>query len=256
MNALLWQLRQADSADLATIAHWLRSEVSAATQPGETVLIAARADDPAAHAQATLRLVPQIGLKLPRVSFHVGCTVHAAPELALFHRQRTLQLGHDHTGAAELADIACAPRLDERSAESALLALVLAALDRIATRPQAFGPTLVVELPGPRNADGSAPFWQGLGRHFYAGDVAAAAAEHGPAWRCHVAALLPRQAVNTAFLPDSAQAAIGVVDEGALWQLRALASAGLRDSHHVNVEDGGPVLEMPLPAAAAASRGP
>lgn len=47
-------------------------------------------------------------MALPRVWYHVGCTVHAASELNLFHRQRTLMLGHNHTGASELADIAWA----------------------------------------------------------------------------------------------------------------------------------------------------
>jgi len=252
MNPVIWRVRDADSADLATISHWLRREALPATAPGEAVLVAARADDPAAHAQVTLRLVPRIGLVLPRVSFHVGCTVHAAPELALFHRQRTLQLGHDHTGCAELADIARAPRLDDRSATDALLALAHAALDRRVARSGDFGTDLVAELPGLRDADGSAPFWQGLGRHFYAGDIAAAAAEHGPGWRSHVAALLPRQTVSTAFLPEATQAAIGAVHPGARWQWAALTEIGLRDSHHVNVEDGGPVLEMPLPAPESA----
>ena len=57
---------------------------------------------------AMVRLCPAIGLTLPHASYHVGCTVHAAPELGLFHRQRTLLLGHDHTGASALADIAWA----------------------------------------------------------------------------------------------------------------------------------------------------
>jgi arginine N-succinyltransferase len=254
-----WALREADSADLATISHWLRREALPPAAAGEVVLVAALADDPARHAQCTLRLVPRIGIGLPRVWFHVGVTVHAAPELALFHRQRTLLLGHDWTGATELADIACAPRLGAVAAEDALHALAGAALRRIATDATVAAAAgfpgaelqVIAELPGPRQADGSAPFWRGLGRHFYRGDVAAAMASHGPAWRSHVAALLPRQTVNTAFLPDEAQAAIGQVNESAAWAARALHALGFRASGHVNVEDGGPVLVRPVPERAA-----
>lgn len=249
-----WTLREADSADLATISHWLRREALPPASAGEGVWVAALADDPARHAQCTLRLVPRIGLVLPRVWFHVGTTVHAAPELALFHRQRTLLLGHDLTDAHELADIACAPRLDPAAAEAALLALATAALARLAADAvvDAAAPfpsaerRVVAELPGPRRPDGSSPFWHGLGRHFYAGDPAAAAATHGPAWRSHVAALLPRQTVNTAFLPEDAQAAIGEVDARARWIETALRRLAFRASGHVNVEDGGPVLARPV----------
>jgi arginine/ornithine succinyltransferase subunit-like protein len=250
-----WALREADSADLATISHWLHREALPPAAPGECVLVAALADDPAAHAQCTLRIVPRIGLVLPHAWFHVGTTVHAAPELALFHRQRTLLLGHDLTGATELADIACAPRLPAAEAAAALQALAQAALDRIAADHgiDAAGPfpgrgaLVMAELPGPRDANGHAPFWHGLGRHFYAGEPAAALAQHGPAWRSHVAALLPRQIVNTAFLPEAAQAAIGQVHAESGWQLQAFTAMGFAPSGHVNVEDGGPVVVRATP---------
>jgi arginine N-succinyltransferase len=245
-----WMLREADSADLATISHWLQREALPPAAAGERVLVAALADDPAAHAQCTLRIVPRIGLKLPRAWFHVGTTVHAAPELALFHRQRTLLLGHDLTGATELADIACAPRLPAADAAEALRALAHAALGRIAADHGIDAPSpfphrnalVIAELPGPRDTDRQAPFWNGLGRHFFAGDPAAALTEHGPVWRSHVATLLPRQIVNTAFLPEAAQAAIGQVHAEAGWQFQALTALGFAPSGHVNVEDGGPVV--------------
>jgi len=207
---------------------------------------------------ATLRLRPAIGLDRPHVSYHVGCTVHAAAELGLFHRQRTLLLGHDHTGASELADIAWLQQGAPLAEQAAALRLgVRAALLAVAMQRRAYAATLVAELPGPRDSAGQSPFWHGLGRRFYAGDPQAAAQQHGPAWRSLVAALLPRQPVYASFLPSAAATAIGQVAPAAALLADVLEDAGLRYSHHVNVEDGGPVLEAmldDLPGVATARR--
>jgi arginine N-succinyltransferase len=248
------QVRAATAADLPLIGQWLgrtvalpadpapheAADAGAAADAKDLLLVAA---DEADRALAALRLVPAIGLGRPRVAYHVGCTVHAAPELGLFHRQRTLLLGHDHTGASELADIAWDPALDALRSAQALARLVQGALLHIAAARGDYAPRLVAELPGLRDAAGSSPFWQGLGRHFYAGDPAAAAATHGPAWRGLVASLLPRQPVYASFLPPAAEAAIAQVAPAAALLREVLEDAGLRYGHHVNVEDGGPILE-------------
>jgi len=239
-------VREARADDLPLLTDWLGRRVELPAAPHERLLLAG-CDDPVLPLRATLRLVPAIGLALPRVAYHVGCTVHAAPELGLFHRQRTLLLGHDHTGASELADIAW-PQHEVPLAEQALAlhTLVQAALQHIGRARARYAQRLVAELPGPRDAAGQSPFWFGLGRHFYSGDPAAAAATHGPAWRSHVASLLPRHLLYTSFLPAAAESAVAQVRDGALVLREVLEDAGLRYAHHVNVEDGGPVLEAEI----------
>ena len=185
-----------------------------------------------------------MGSSLPRVWYHVGTTVHAARELQLFHRQRTLLLGHDHTGASELADIRWAREDVSLSTQArALHALLRSALAHIDEHRAEHAERLIVELPGVRDAAGQSPFWTGLGRHFYGGDPRDAVAIHGPHWRSYVAALLPRQPIYAAFLPEAAQAAIAQVRSDALVLRDVLEEIGLRYSNHVNVEDGGPVLD-------------
>jgi arginine N-succinyltransferase len=197
--------------------------------------------------RARLVVAPRIGLTLPRVWYHVGTTVHAARELGLFHTQRTLLLGHDHTGASELAGIAWDRTEHPLATQSrALMALLDAALAHIAERRGEHAERLMVELPGVRDAAGQSPFWQGLGRHFYEGDPQQAAAVHGAAWRSHVAALLPRQPIYASFLPEAAQAAIAQVSPETLVLREVLEECGLRYAHHVNVEDGGPVLDAAI----------
>jgi arginine N-succinyltransferase len=235
-------VRGARVDDLPRLTAWLGQAVS--LPPADRAEQLWVAVDEADQPRATLRLVPAIGLVLPRVSWHVGCTVHAARELGLFHRQRTLLLGNDHTGATELADIAWDPAdAAPGQVASTLQLLLAAALLHLAASRSAYAARLVAELPGVRDSAGQSPFWQGLGRHFYAADPRAAARQHGPDWRSLVAALLPRQVVYASFLTAAAQAAIAQVAPACRVLREALEDAGLRYGHHINVEDGGPVLE-------------
>ena len=238
------QARLATAADLPFIASWLARPLALPAAAHERLLVVQSTDPAAVPLRAALRLRPAIGLVLPRVSYHVGCVVHAAPELGLFHRQRTLLLGHDHTGASEFADIAWARgELSLAEQAAALHVLLAAAVQALAESRRQVADRVIVELPGVRDSAGQSPFWDGLGRHFYAGDPAAAAAAHGPDWRSHVAALLPRHPLYTSFLPPAAEAAIAQVDAPTLLLREALEDIGLRYSHHVNVEDAGPILE-------------
>jgi len=236
-------IRAATRTDLPTLADWLGRSIDLPSTAHEHLLVA-ESNNPSPTLRATLRLVPAIGLQLPRVSYHVGCTVHAAAELGLFHRQRTLLLGHDHTGASELTDI-CWLQGDVPLAEQALALrrLLDHALSVLRQARPHYADRLIAELPGPRDAAGQSPFWLGLGRHFYRGDPAAAAAGHGPAWRSHAASLLPRHPIYASSLPPAAEAAIAQVATPALLLRDALEDVGLRYSHHVNVEDAGPILE-------------
>jgi arginine N-succinyltransferase len=229
---------------------------AAAAAPGtETLAVVARAVDGQQQVLATLQLVPAVGLDLPRAAWHVGCAVHAAPELRLHHRQLTLLLGHDHTGASELAALAWqAGDLPQPTRVAALRLLVRAALLRLASQRSRFAPRLIAELPGVRDAQGRSPFWDGLGRHFYAGDPAEAAARHGPAWRSHVASLLPRQLVYASFLTPAAQAAIARADPASALLREVLEESGLRYGHHVAVDDAGPVLEAETDALPGVSQ--
>lgn len=237
-------IRPARSTDLPTLSRWLGRSVELPNQVQDRLLVA-ESGDGNPPLRACLRLVSSIGLSRPRVSYHVGCTVHAAQELGLFHQQSTLFLGHDHTGASELADLAWQrDGVSTTDQASALRALVAGAIHSLAQRREQFGQRLVAELQGPVDNAGQSPFWHGLGRHFYAGDPAAARAAHGLAWRSHVASLLPRHPLYISFLPTAAQAAIAQVRDSEKVLQGVLQDAGLRYAQHVNVEDAGPILEV------------
>lgn len=195
-----------------------------------------------ADGSASLLLVPQLGLTLPRYHFHIGRVVHAAQDLGLFRVQTTLLLGNDHTGQSELADLRVAPGLAAAEQTAALLRLISAAQGLMAERPADFGDSLVAELPGWRDADGNSPVWQALGARFYTGDPLQAEARLGAAWRSHLAALLPRQAIYLSFLGEVAEHRLAHAADSALTAFAALRAAGFQPPAHARIDDGGPVL--------------
>ncbi|MDN3920095.1 arginine N-succinyltransferase [Roseateles violae] len=233
-------------ADAAILAGWINQTgvpVKAEPCAGDIGFVLSES---AGAPLACLRLRPRLGMELPRYSFHLGRVVHAAAELELFRVQQVLLLGNDHTGESELCDLACAPDLGDPERIAALSVLIEAALAHIRAHREDFGRTLVAELAGPSDAAGRSPFWRGLGGKFYSGDPLLAQSRFGDAWRSHLAALLPRQALYLSFLGEPAQAALGQI--GALGQAagQALQACGLRFAQHVRIDDGGPLLEMDL----------
>ncbi len=236
-----WQDGDADS--LAAWRNQTGAALSLAGREDEWLVLA----DPTSGAPlACLRLVQHLGLELPRYSYHVGRVVHAAAELGLFCTQTTLLLGNDHSGDSELADLACAPGLPFELQVACLTVLIQAALQRIQAQPAHHAERLIVELAGSSDEQGRAPFWQGLGAHFYASDPLAAQAKWGDAWRSHLAALLPRQTLYLSFLSEAAQTALAQVGAPAKPAAAALAMQGFGYSQHVRVDDGGPIWALRL----------
>ena len=249
-----WTLRAAQSADLPLLSALLPSwELESATfvdgDPDDVLLLAFATED-GALPQGCVRIRHRIGLRQPRYWFHVGYRVHAAPDLGMFRRERTLLLGNDHTGATELSLIAVDPSLLREEQGRLRVLLVRSALTLIqheqasgVARPDAL-PRIIAALPGVRAADGSSPFWQGLGRHFYPEDPQRAWQRYGEDWLTHVAALLPRHPLVVSVLQADAQAAIGQVDPRGQDLAQALCEAGFHPGQHVHIEDGGPIYEL------------
>ncbi|HMM66820.1 MAG TPA: arginine N-succinyltransferase [Dokdonella sp.] len=196
----------------------------------------------------TLRLRRRIGMTLPRYWYHVGEVVHSAPTLDLFRREKVLLLGNDFTAASELADI----RVDAADGPPARCTEILEIMIRAALllldttaggkdEPIEDELRTIVELPGVRTGNGAFPFWEGLGRFFHDANPDDGEREYGPAWRSHVAALLPRHPVVVSLLRSSARTAIGEVGESATALRDALLAQGFGPSRHVGIIDGGPV---------------
>src|SRR3989441_10417983 len=181
-----------------------------------------------------------VGLSEPWYTYPVGTHVHASPELKVYTAAPTLFLTNDHTGDSELCSLFLDSRY-RRAKNGPLLAK--ARLLFIAEFVELFAPKVIAELRGKLDADGRSPFWEGLGRHFFAMEYSRADYLTGIGQKAFIAELMPRLPVYTALLPPEARAVISEVHVASQPARTMLESEGFRYESHIDIFDAGPTLE-------------
>ena len=181
-----------------------------------------------------------VGLAEPWYNYHVGTLVHASRALKVYTVAPTLFLANDHTGHTEL----CSLFLDQafRHGRNGPL-LAKSRLLFIAEFADRFAPKVIAELRGKLDADGRSPFWEGLGRHFFAMEYSTADYLTGIGQKSFVAELMPRHPVYANLLPESARAVIGEVHDDTRPARTLLEQEGFRYEGYVDIFDAGPTLE-------------
>jgi arginine N-succinyltransferase len=181
-----------------------------------------------------------IGLTEPWYNYHVGTLVHASRALGVYTVSPTLFLSNDHTGHTEL----CSLFLDQRyrvGKNGALLAK--SRLLFIAEFAARFSEKVIAELRGRLEPDGTSPFWEGLGRHFFAMEYSTADYLTGIGQKSFIAELMPRHPVYVNLLPPAARDAIGAVHADTAPARAMLEQEGFRYEGYVDIFDAGPTLE-------------
>jgi len=181
-----------------------------------------------------------VGLAEPWYNYHVGTIVHASRALDVYTVAPTLFLANDHTGHTEL----CSLFIDSafRHGKNGPL-LAKSRLLFIAEFAERFAPKVIAELRGKVDADGKSPFWEGLGRHFFAMEYSTADYLTGIGQKAFVAELMPRHPVYANLLPESARAVIGAVHDDTQPARAMLEQEGFRYEGYVDIFDAGPTLE-------------
>jgi len=181
-----------------------------------------------------------VGLKEPWYNYHVGTLVHASRALGVYTVAPTLFLANDHTGHSEL----CSLFLDQayrRGKNGALLAK--SRLLFIAEFAERFAPKVIAELRGKLEPDGKSPFWEGLGRHFFAMEYSTADYLTGLGQKAFIAELMPKHPVYVNLLPGTARDAIGAVHVDTAPARAMLEQEGFRYEGYVDIFDAGPTVE-------------
>jgi arginine N-succinyltransferase len=184
------------------------------------------------------------GLDEPFYNYHVGLVVHASRALEVYKRVPTLYLSNDLTGTSVLCSLYLAPTF--RAAGVGHL-LSKSRFLFMACFPQRFAHKVIAEMRGVSDEHGRSPFWEGLGRHFFS--IEYGKAEHivGQGNKAFIAELMPKHPIYTVLLPPEAQAVMGKVHPQTAPALRMLEQEGFRYQGYVDIFDGGPAVEAPLP---------
>jgi arginine N-succinyltransferase len=181
-----------------------------------------------------------VGLDEPFYNYRIGTLVHSSNELKVFSRMETLYLSNDLTGCAELCSLFLHP--DYRHGNNGKL-LSKSRFMFIAQFPHLFSERLIAEMRGYQRPDGTSPFWNSLGRHFFQMDFNRADDLTALGKKSFIAELMPRHPLYVAYLPQEAQEVIGVVHIDTAPARRLLEQEGMHYEGYVDIFDAGPVLQ-------------
>jgi arginine N-succinyltransferase len=181
-----------------------------------------------------------VGLEEPFYNYRIGTLVHSSRELNVFTRMDTLYLSNDLTGSTELCSLFLHP--DYRSGNNGKW-LSKSRFLFIAQFPHLFTEKLIAEMRGFQAEDGTSPFYEGLGRHFFKMDFNHVDDLTALGKKSFIAELMPRQPLYVAYLPDDAQEVIGKVHRSTAPARKLLEQEGMHFEGYVDIFDAGPVLQ-------------
>ncbi|MFT5643998.1 MAG: arginine N-succinyltransferase [Janthinobacterium sp.] len=181
-----------------------------------------------------------VGLDEPFYNYRIGTLVHSSRELGIFTRMDTLYLSNDLTGSTELCSLFLDP--DYRSGSNGKL-LSKSRFLFLAQFPHLFTEKVIAEMRGYQAEDGSSPFYEGLGRHFFKMDFEHVDDLTSKGKKSFIAELMPRQPLYVAYLPDAAQQVIGKVHLSTAPARHLLEQEGLHYEGYIDIFDAGPVLQ-------------
>ncbi|MDB5960138.1 MAG: astA [Massilia sp.] len=181
-----------------------------------------------------------VGLNEPFYNYRIGTLVHCSRELDIFTRMETLYLSNDLTGSTELCSLFLHP--EYRFGHNGKW-LSKSRFLFIAQFPQVFTEKLIAEMRGYQLDDGSSPFYEGLGRHFFKMDFDHVDELTALGKKSFIAELMPRQPLYVDYLPESAQQVIGKVHRNTQPARKMLEQEGMHFEGYVDIFDAGPVLQ-------------
>ena len=184
-----------------------------------------------------------VGLSEPWYHYRVGTMVHASRELNIHHQFKTLYLCNDYTGCSEVCTLYLQP--NHRHSQNGSL-LSKSRFLFMAEQPQRFSKRVIAEMRGYSDEQGRSPFWEGLGRKFFAMDYSEADYLTGSGNKVFIAELMPKYSIYIHLLPDEAQEVIGKVHANTEPARALLENEGFRFENYVDIFDAGPTITAPL----------
>ena len=181
-----------------------------------------------------------VGLTEPFYNYRIGTLVHCSRELNVFTRMETLYLSNDLTGSTELCSLFLLPQYragfnGKWLSKSRFLF--------IAQFQHLFTEKIIAEMRGFQDEDGTSPFYEGLGRHFFKMDFNHVDGLTAVGKKSFIAELMPRQPLYVDYLPQSAIDVIGKVHTSTQPARRLLEQEGMHYEGYVDIFDAGPVLQ-------------
>lgn len=114
----------------------------------------------------------------------------------------------------------------------------------MAAQPQRFRSQVVSELRGVVHPDGTSPFWESVGRHFFKMEFDEADKLSATTDNQFILDLMPQHAIYVDLLPQAARDVIGACHKDGEGAQRLLEWEGFSFSNVVDIFDGGPLMSV------------
>lgn len=198
--------------------------------------------DAAGHGEVlgTATIRARAGAREAYYTYRQETLIHASQQLNVRREVQTLALSHEVSEATLLCAMSINPRYKGTSAESLLRR---ARLMFIAQYPERFSDVLAVAFPGYLDASDESPFWESVGRHFFARSYQDMNHIAGVRSKSFIAEVMPQFPLYLPLLTPSARAAIGREHPAHERALSEMLAEGFVRSRHVDIFDAGPVVK-------------
>ena len=221
------------------IADSLRAFSTRVKKPGGEYYLFVLEDTATGELIGTSGIAARVGGYEPFYSYEICTERFEHAPLKVDKQIAVLHLKELHRGPTEICSLFLRP--DRRRAGAGRL-LSLARFLFIGAFPHRFDETVVAELRGRLDEQGHSPFWEAVGRHFFAFDFYAADFLSGLGDKGFIADLMPDHPLYVPLLPAAAQEVIGQVHTNTEPALRLLLSEGFARTNEVDIFDAGPLL--------------
>ena len=180
-----------------------------------------------------------VGLKRPHFSFRVMTMAQSSPTLNLRFDHQALVLVNECSGWSEVGSLFLKP---ERRSGGAGRLLAQSRYLLIGAEPARFADTVLAELRGWFDDDGTCPFWETVGQRFFRlpfdeADLMSASTDGQ-----FILDLAPRHPIYLELLPDAVRECIGRVHREGEPARAMLEAEGFRFSGLVDIFDAGPTV--------------
>lgn len=173
-------------------------------------------------------------------SYRNEMVVHTSAALNASNRIHTLHLCHDLTGHTLLTSFFIEPDYAETVAPQLLSRARLLFIAEFADR---FSDRIAAESPGLADEQGRCPFWDAVGRRFFAMDYPQVEQITGGRSKAFIAELMPQSPIYVPLLPEAAQWAIGQLHPEGELPFSILMDEGFDTETYIDIFDGGATVD-------------
>ncbi|MBQ4813453.1 arginine N-succinyltransferase [Pseudoalteromonas luteoviolacea] len=181
-----------------------------------------------------------VGLDDAFYHYHLSKVIHSSRTLNVYKAVDILTLCNDYTGATELCTLFLKDKYRKGFNGKLLSKSRFMFINQHRTR---FAETVIAEMRGVSDENGSSPFWKWLEEHFFSMDFPTADYLTGIGQKVFIAELMPKYPIYVNLLSEEAQAVVGEVHDNTRPAIELLKSEGFTFNGYVDIFDAGPTVE-------------